>query len=70
MQFKKWLECLKATGAKSIEELYKKIHAEIRKNPEHAKKAAKQNPSREHKKKYFKKKLSKKQKRENVRKRI
>lgn len=26
VQFRKWLECLKATGAKNVEGLYKKIH--------------------------------------------
>jgi hypothetical protein len=26
IQFKRWLECLKATGAASVEKLYQKIH--------------------------------------------
>ena len=46
VQFKRWLDCLKATGAKSIEDLYKKVHAEIRKNPDHVKRAAKKDPKR------------------------
>jgi hypothetical protein len=32
-QFSQWKECLKKAGVKTIEELYKKVHAEIRKNP-------------------------------------
>lgn len=32
-QFSKWDECLKKAGVKKIEELYKKVYAEIRKNP-------------------------------------
>lgn len=32
-QFSKWKECLKKAGVKKLEDLYKKIHAEIRKNP-------------------------------------
>lgn len=32
-QFKQWQACLKKAGVKTVEELYKKIHAEIRKNP-------------------------------------
>ena len=50
VQFKRWLDCLKTSGSKSVEELYKKVHAEIRKNPDHVKKAAKQNPKRDHSK--------------------
>ena len=69
VQFKRWLDCLKTSGAKSVEDLYKKIHAEIRKNPDHQKRAAKANPKREHTK-YHKKRLNAQQKRENVRKRI
>ena len=37
-QFSQWKECLKKTGSKTIEDLYKKVHAEIRKNPERAEK--------------------------------
>jgi len=69
VQFKRWLECLKTAGAKSVEELYKKIHAEIRKSPEHVKKTVKAAPKREHKK-HSHKKLSLKQRKDNVRKRI
>jgi len=32
-QFSKWKECLSKAKVKTIEELYKKVHAEIRKNP-------------------------------------
>ncbi len=69
VQFKRWLDCLKTSGAKSVEELYKKVQAEIRKNPDHVKRAAKQNPKREHTK-FHKKRLNAKQRSENVRKRI
>jgi large subunit ribosomal protein L5e len=57
VQFKRWLECLNTSGAKSVEDLYKKIHAEIRKNPDHQKKAAKANSKREHTK-FHKKRLN------------
>ena len=33
-QFSQWKECLKKSGCKDIESLYKKVHAEIRKNPD------------------------------------
>lgn len=69
VQFKRWLECLKTSGSKSVEELYKKIHAEIRKSPDHVKKAVKAAPKREHKK-HSHKKLTNKQRKDNVRKRI
>lgn len=36
--------------AKTVEELYKKAHAAIRKNPEYKKRAEKKNPDRKHKK--------------------
>ncbi|MCQ2817329.1 MAG: hypothetical protein MJ252_08705 [archaeon] len=32
-QFSQWKECLKKAGVKKVEDLYKKIHSEIRKNP-------------------------------------
>ena len=35
-QFSQWKECLKKSGCKDIEALYKKVHAEIRKNPDRA----------------------------------
>jgi large subunit ribosomal protein L5e len=69
LQFKRWLDCLKTTGSKSIEELYKKIHAEIRKNPDHVKKAPKANPNREHVK-FHHKKLTNKQRADRVRAKI
>jgi large subunit ribosomal protein L5e len=69
VQFRRWIECLQKSGAKSIEELYKKVHAEIRKNPDHVKRGVKASPKREHTK-FSSKKLNAKQRRENVRKRI
>lgn len=66
LQFRKWVECLKATGSKSIQDLYKKIHDEIRKNPDRVSKGVKQNPKREHSKLY-RKKLNNKQRKDNVR---
>ena len=69
VQFKRWLDCLKATGAKSIVDLYKKVHAEIRKNPDHVKRGAKQNPKRDHSK-FCCKKLTNKQRKDRVRKKI
>jgi large subunit ribosomal protein L5e len=33
-QFSQWKKCLKDAKVKTVEELYKKVHAEIRKNPE------------------------------------
>jgi len=69
VQFKRWLECLNTSGAKSVEDLYKKIHAEIRNNPDHQKRAAKANPNRNHTK-FHKKRLNAQKRRENVRKRI
>jgi hypothetical protein len=35
-QFSQWKKCLKESGCKDIEALYKKVHAEIRKNPDRA----------------------------------
>lgn len=69
VQFKRWLDCLKASGAKSIADLYKKVHEEIRKNPDHVKRDAKKDPKREHTK-FHKKRLTGKQKKDNVRKKI
>lgn len=37
-QFSQWKECLKKAGVKTVEDLYKKVHAEIRKNPKKDKK--------------------------------
>jgi len=36
-QFAKWNACLKKAGVKTVEDLYKKIHTEVRKNPVKAK---------------------------------
>lgn len=70
LQFRRWLECLKATGAKSIQDLYKKVHDEIRKNPDHVKRGPKQNPNREHAKKFHKARLTIEQRKQNVRRKI
>ena len=48
LQFKLWNQCLQKSGSKSVEALYTKIHAEIRKNPDFVKRAAKANPKRDH----------------------
>jgi large subunit ribosomal protein L5e len=49
-QFSDWSKCLTAAKVQTVEALYKKVHAEIRKNPTHTKKATKAKPVREHKK--------------------
>jgi large subunit ribosomal protein L5e len=69
VQFKRWLETLQKSGAKSIEDLYKKVHAEIRKNPDHVKRGEKQSPKREHTK-FVKKRLTNQQRKDNVRRKI
>ena len=46
LQFPRWLDCLKKTGSKSVADLYKKIHSEIRKNPDNVKREAKKDPKR------------------------
>ena len=69
LQFKRWLDCLKTSGAKSVEELYKKVHAEIRKNPDHVKRQPKKDPKRDHAK-FACKKLTNKQRKDRVRKKI
>jgi len=40
-QFAKWDECLQKSGSKSVEALFTKVHAAIRKDPTHTKKAKK-----------------------------
>lgn len=70
LQFRRWLECLQKSGCKSVEALYKKVHEEIRKNPDFVKKACKADPKREHKKKYLKVKLTCEQRKANVAKKI
>jgi large subunit ribosomal protein L5e len=59
-QFSKWEACLTKAKAANCETLYKKVHAEIRKNPDHVKRAAKANPKRDHTK-FSKKRLNAKQ---------
>ncbi|MCL4122108.1 UNVERIFIED_CONTAM: hypothetical protein GTU68_005125 [Idotea baltica] len=69
LQFRKWNECLKSSGSASVEKLFQKIHDEIRKSPDHTKKAVKTNPKRDHSK-YSKSKISRKQKKANAKKKI
>jgi large subunit ribosomal protein L5e len=69
VQFRRWLECLTKSGSKTIAELYKKVHAEIRKNPDHVKREAKKDPKREHVK-FHKKRLTNVQRKDNIRKKI
>ena len=45
-QFSKWSKTIAAAKVKNLEELYKKVHAEIRKKPEHTKVARKNKPVR------------------------
>jgi large subunit ribosomal protein L5e len=47
-QFSKWDKCLKDTKLDSVEELYKKIHDEIRKNPDRLSVKKNANPVRKH----------------------
>jgi len=69
VQFRLWNECLKKTGAKSVSDLYTKIHAEIRKNPDFVKRAVKASPKREHVK-FHKKALTNAQRKANVKAKI
>lgn len=48
VQFRVWNETLAKAGVKSVADLYKKVHAEIRKNPDFTKKTAQSAPKREH----------------------
>lgn len=47
-RFSKWDACLKKNGAKSVEELYKKIHEAVKKNSDFKKKVTKEKPNRKH----------------------
>lgn len=47
-QFSKWSDTLTKAGAKSVEDLYKKVHEEIKKNADRVKKAANPKPKRDH----------------------
>lgn len=69
LQFSKWQQTLTAAGVASVEKLYEKIHAEIRKNPAFSKKVSKANPGRDHKK-YSRARLNAAQRRQNIKKRI
>jgi len=50
LQFSKWDGCLKKSGAGSVEKLFTKIHAEIRKNPDRKTRSTKSSFKRDHKK--------------------
>lgn len=50
LQFSGWLSTLEKNGVKSIEDLYKKVHDEIRKNADRVKKGDKKDFKREHSK--------------------
>jgi len=44
--FSKWSACLDKAKVKTCQDLYTKVHAAIRKNPERAKKAGNKKPTR------------------------
>jgi large subunit ribosomal protein L5e len=69
VQFRFWNECLKKNNAKSVADLYTKIHTEIRKNPDFVKRTAKANPKREHIK-FHQKALTNAQRKANVKAKI
>ncbi len=69
VQFRLWHECLKKSGAASVEKLYAKIHEEIRKNPDFVKRAAKTGPKREHTK-FHQKALTNAQRKANIKAKI
>jgi len=47
-QFSHWDKCLKSNKVKTVEDIYKKVHASIAKDPSFAKKKAMAAPKREH----------------------
>jgi len=51
-QFSLWDKCLKATETKKLEDLYKKVHAEIRKNPDRVSKKPKKKKGEKQKMEY------------------
>lgn len=69
IQFRLWNECLSKTGAKSVAELYQKIHAEIRKNPDFVKSTVKTAPKRDQVK-FHRKRLTNAQRKANVKSKI
>lgn len=69
LQFSRWQKTLEAAKVASVEKLYERIHAEIRKSPAFVKKEAKANATRDHKK-FKQPRLTGAQRRENVKKRI
>jgi len=69
VQFKNWNGTLQKSGSKSVEALYTKIHQEIRKNPDFARRTAKAAPKREHTK-FHRTRLTNEQRKTNVKTRI
>jgi large subunit ribosomal protein L5e len=65
VQFRRWNDALTKSGSKTVEALYQKVHAEIRKNPVFTKKAANSKPKREHTK-FHRKRLTNAQRKANV----
>lgn len=69
VQFRLWNETLSKAGVKSVAELYQRIHAEIRKNPDFVKRTAKNAPKREHIK-FHHKRLTNEQRKANIKAKI
>lgn len=69
VQFRLWNECLNKSGAKSVADLYTRIHTEIRKNPDFVARGAKANPKREHVK-HHRKALTNAQRKANIKSKI
>lgn len=69
-QFSKWDKALKDAKVDSVEKLFTKVHAEIRKNPDRVKSTKKNDkPKRDHKK-FYPTKLTPAQRKENVKRRF
>ena len=64
-QFGRWTASLKEAGVDSIEKLFTKVQAEIRKNPDRVKSQEKKNPDRAHSK-YHNKRLTKPQRKQRA----
>ena len=47
-KFSKWDECLKKNGVAKVEDLYKKIHDQVRKNPDQVNSKKRDKPNRTH----------------------
>lgn len=70
LQFSRWNKVLADTKAASVQKLYEKIHAEIRKAPGFTKKSAKADIKRDVQKKFKRTRLTGAQRKENVRRKI